>query len=38
MKGWSIKKLEHLKSLSLKIQETMPSVAITETLVKLRNK
>ena len=38
MKGWSIKELEHLKSLSLKIQETTSSVAITVKLVTLRNK
>ena len=39
MKGEGIKELEHLKSLSLKIQEaTSKSVAITEKLVTLRNK
>ena len=39
MKGWGIKELEHLKPLSLKIQEATPkSVATTENLVSLRNK
>ena len=39
MKGRGIKELEHLKPLSLKIQEaTSKSVAISENLVSLRNK